>query len=65
MVLVSFVLVCMFVGFFFWGGGGKELRVEGQRGTPGESGTRMRTELQKLKFTRTNVIATVIYKTLI
>ena len=60
------MLVCMFVGFFFEeGGGGKELRVEGEWGTPGESGTRMRTELQKLKFTRTNVIATVIYKTLI
>ena len=38
---------------------------EGEWGKPGETGTRMRTELQRWKFTRTNFIVTAIYKTLI
>lgn len=52
MILASFLLVfmflcwfaCLFVRFFFEGR--RELRVEGEWGTPEETGTRVGTELQ-------------------
>ena len=56
-LVLVFFCVGLYVGLFFF--------EEGEWGKPGETGTRMRTELQKLKFTRTNFIVTAIYKTLI
>ena len=43
--LHDFVLVCMFVCSFVFEGR-RELRVEGEWGTPEETGTRLGTELQ-------------------